>query len=97
MKILESKMSAGFKNEKNERRTVYDELTIMKDEIKTMKMGSNCTVSSADWSQELLWEPREIEVKGWVAQLSMRQIAGLNDVNEVLGQFEEFRRKNKVS
>ena len=37
----------GFKNEENERRKVYDELTMMKDDIKAMRMGRNCSVSSA--------------------------------------------------
>ena len=32
---------------KNEGRKVFDELTNMKDEVKSMQMGSNCVVSSA--------------------------------------------------
>ena len=40
-------MTQAFKNEENERRNVHDKLTTMKDAMKAMKMGSNCTVSSA--------------------------------------------------
>ena len=40
-------MEAGNKKEENARRKVPEELAFTKEEIKTMKMGSNCTVSSA--------------------------------------------------
>ena len=40
-------MHKEFQNEEDERRTFHDELTSMKEEIKLIKMGSNCTVSSA--------------------------------------------------
>ena len=39
-------MVAGFKKEENERKKVQDELASVKDE-KTIKIGINCTVSSA--------------------------------------------------
>ena len=42
-----TKMEAGIKNEENERSKVYDDLTNMKEEIKSMKMGGSCAVSSA--------------------------------------------------
>ena len=41
-----AKMEAGFKNEENERRKVHNTLTFM-EEIKTMKMGGRCAISSA--------------------------------------------------
>ena len=49
-KSLEEKMSArmgeGFKNEDNARKLVQNELAVMKDEIKNLKMGSGSTLSS---------------------------------------------------
>ena len=58
VKNLEAKIANAFNNEglqrkpdhgalHTERREVYDELTNVKDEMKAMKMGRNCTVSSA--------------------------------------------------
>ena len=49
-KSLQEKMSArmgeGFKNEDNARKLLQNELAVMKDEIKNLKMGSGSTLSS---------------------------------------------------
>ena len=39
-------MEAGFKNEENTRKLVQKEMAVMKEEVKTFTMGSNCTASS---------------------------------------------------
>ena len=55
-----------------------------------MKMGSSCTVSSAASAGYGLgsasgpnyrenWEPRKIEIKGWVTDWPMREMTGLSD------------------
>ena len=49
-------MEAGFENDENERRTVYEELTKVKEAIKSMKMGSTCTVgASTGFALDLHW------------------------------------------
>ena len=43
-KKMMTKMTDGFKNEENGRQLVENELAIMKDELKNLKMGSGSTV-----------------------------------------------------
>ena len=44
---LGTRVEEGFRKEENERKKFQDELAPMKDEMKAIRMGSNCTVSSA--------------------------------------------------
>ena len=44
---LEASMKAGFNNEARERIKFFEELTNVKEKIKSMNMGSSCAVSSA--------------------------------------------------
>ena len=41
-------MEAGFKNEENARMPVQNEMAVLWEEIKNIKIGSSCTVSSEE-------------------------------------------------
>ena len=50
---LKQKWRKGFKIEARERVKVHEELTNMEDEIKAVRMGSRCAVSSA--AKHIVW------------------------------------------
>ena len=79
----------------NDRRKVQADLAFLRDEIKTIKVCSHCTVSDAASTGIGLgagtharpppsrwagsWVPRKLEFKGWNPDWSMKHIQGIQD------------------
>ena len=65
-----------------------EELTNVKEEIETLKMGSSCAVSSAASTGSGLGST--IEIKGWVRDWSLNDVTGFNEeqAKELLTQLE---------
>ena len=78
----------------SERRKVQEELAFVTDEIKSTKIGSNCSAGSTRFglrsgthawpppvgpSWKDTWVRRKLEFKGWVTAWSKKHITGIKD------------------
>ena len=96
---MSAKMEERIKNEENVTKLVRNELAVMEDEIKNLKMsGSGSTVCSEEWDWNLLlspgrrhsllvgmklFVPRKMEFKGRVTDYTKNSIEGITN-DEVL-------------
>ena len=73
-------MAQVFKNEENATKLVQNELAVMNDELKNLKMGSGSTVCSEASTGVVLGSGNfAMDFKGWVLDYSKSRIQGITD------------------
>ena len=70
-------MKARFKNEENVGQRIQKEIGDMKEEIKSIKMGSGTTVSREASTGEGPAIPRKLEFEGWSPDFTLKNIQGI--------------------